>query len=194
MTTALRHIRAFAHEHDDMPAFTAVYVVATILAAALLSLGWCVLLVVLHMTLDTVKYREVHGFSFLRTCKAVFLESAVDIALALTALTFAVYLHHTFLLSSVGGLMRSQLTIIRALGTVIPQASIVQHILLVGMNLHEYMHSPHPHMDQSLTRVERWSMLTIAVMIVLIAVAGVLLAEEGGSVSLIIAEQMSLAL
>ncbi|MEQ1849386.1 MAG: hypothetical protein ABL890_02230 [Candidatus Peribacteraceae bacterium] len=177
-----------------MPAFTAVYLVGTILAAALLSLGWFLLLIVLHMSLDIVKYREVHGYSTLRTLKAVLLESASDIALLLTAITFAVYLHHTFLLSSVSGLMRSQLTIVRALGMLIPETSILQHAVVVGMNIHEYMHSPHPDIDQSFTRVEKWSLITIVVTLILLLIAVPFVAQNGHSVSLIIAEELNLSL
>lgn len=193
MHTFASHLRSFAHDHDDMPAFTAAYLVGTILAAALLSLGWFLFLILLHMTLDVVKYREVHGLMGWRAAKAVLLESISDIALFLTAITFAVYLHHTFLLASVSGLMRSQLTVVRALGMLIPETSILQHFIVVGMNMHEYMHSPHPDLMQPITRVERWSFVTIAITVILLIIAVPLLADQGGSVIAILAEELSLS-
>lgn len=194
MHHVLHHFRAFAHEHDDMPAFTAVYLVGTILVAALLSLGWFAIFIGVHMCLDVIKYRDLHGFTLSKTIKAVFLESVADIALFLTAMTFAVYLHHTFLLASVSGLLRSELTVIRALGMLIPETSIVQHMVVTGMNFHEYMHSVHPDVALPLSRVQRWSILTLIVTIVLLLLAVPILGAQNISVLPIIAEEMHLAL
>ena len=62
MSTAIRHLRIFAHEHDDIPAFHAAYLVGTFLAAAIFNLGFFLLLIIGHMCLDVVKYRDFHGY------------------------------------------------------------------------------------------------------------------------------------
>jgi len=194
MTHVLQSIRLFAHEHDDLPAFTAVYLVGTILIASLLSLGWFAIFILVHMCLDTVKYRDLHGFSIKRTVKAVLLENISDIALFLTALTFAVYLHHTFLLATMSGLLRSELTIIRALGMLIPETSIVQHMFVVGLNFHEYLHSVHPDMTQPITRMQRWSLVTIGLATAFLIAALPLFSHQGVSILPILEEEMTLAL
>ncbi len=173
MSTAIRHLRIFAHEHDDIPAFHAAYLVGTFLAAAIFNLGFFLLLIIGHMCLDVVKYRDFHGYSWYLTWKAVFMESIVDIALFLLALTFAVYLNHTFALEVVSGLVRSEMTVIRALGMLVPKIQILEHMLSLVVNFHTYLHSPHPDLSKSISRVHHWSLLTTYICLGLLAFAAV---------------------
>lgn len=166
LSTTLYRFRTFAHEHDDVPAFHAAYLVATVLAAAVLNLGFFGLLILAHMSLDTLKYREIHGFSLTQTVRAVFLESITDIALFLTALTFSVYLSHTFMLAALSGIVRSQLTVLKALGTLIPKIQILERIMNLLFSLHIYVQSVHHGMFGRMTRMEKCS---IAVSFICIA-------------------------
>lgn len=163
MTTFERRLRTFAHQHDDIPAFHAAYLVLTVLVAAVFSLGYFVLMVALHMCLDFVKYREVHGYSVPKTVKAMFLESIADIALILISLTFALYLSHTLVLVTLSGLLRSELTVLRAVGTTLPKIRILEHFLAIALNFHAYIHEVHPDLEKPLTRVQCWSLRTILV-------------------------------
>ena len=99
MSKPLSSVRHFAHVHDDLPAFHAGYLVLTILVASLLNLGVFGLLIIAHMALDYVKYREHHGFSWRRTMEGMVRESLVDIALLGVGVVFAVYFHHTVALA-----------------------------------------------------------------------------------------------
>ena len=121
-------LRNFAHRHDEMPAFHAGYLVVTFLLAALLNLGAFALLIAAHMSLDYVKYSEVHGFSLKKTFQGIFFESLIDLMLLSIALVFGVYLHHYAGLIVFSGLLRAEQTIFRALGTVIPKLEILHHV------------------------------------------------------------------
>jgi len=165
-------IRRFAHKHDEIPAFHAAYLVLSFLAAAILPLGFFALLIALHMALDIIKYRDIHGCSYAVTVRAVILESIVDLALLFAAAAFAVYFHHTFGMAAVSGLIRSELTIVRALGMLIPKYEILQHIVAVFMNFSTYIHDPHPHLRGRMTKGERvsgWAIGGCALAIVLAA-------------------------
>lgn len=174
MSIALYHIRVFAHEHDDIPAFHAAYLVGTFLAAALFNLGFFVILIALHMCLDTVKYRDLHGHTWGETIHAVLLESIMDIALVAVSLTSAVYIHHTFALEVVSGVMRSEATLLRLLAVVVPKIEILEHIGNISLHIKAYLHTPHPDLSVPLLRAHRWSILTIAVCVALLALSLVL--------------------
>ncbi len=174
MSTTLLSIRSFAHQHDDIPAFHAAFLVSTFLAAALFHAGLFGLLIVLHMLLDIVKYRDYHGFSVRKTCKAVFLESINDIALLLLSITFAVYLHHTFFLEAVSGLLRSELSIIRAIGIILPRVRIMENFLAIAFGFHSYLLDPVAGLNGPYTRMQKFSFATIVITIVLLALSFVL--------------------
>lgn len=171
MTTIVSTIRGFAHEHDEIPAFHAAFLVGTILCAALFNLGFYLLLILAHITLDIVKYREVHGMSVKMTLKAAALESIGDIALFLLALTFAVYLNHTYMLSAMSGMMRSELTVLKTFGTILPKVRILENMCAIALNFHGYLHTPHPALKRTFTHLERWSVRTIIVCTALLIAA-----------------------
>lgn len=160
MSSITLKVRSFAHQHDDIPAFHAAFLVTTFLAAALFHAGFFALLILLHMCLDYVKYRDYYGLSFGTTFKALLLESIHDIGLLLLSLTFAVYLHHTFFLVAASGFLRSELTIFRALGVILPRVRIVEHMLAILLDVHSYFLAPHPSLKRPLTRMERYSFVT----------------------------------
>ena len=144
MTYAIAHLRTFAENHDSLPAFHAAFLVMTILIAALLNLGVFALIIFAHMSLDVVKYRDVHGFTWRQTAKAVCHESLIDMTLLLVALVFSVYLHHSVALVSVSGLVRAEVTIVRALGRLIPKVVIFENFLMIVSNVQHYLSQIHP--------------------------------------------------
>lgn len=139
-------IRRFAHEHDDMPAFHAGYLVLALLAAGLFNLGVFGLIVFAHMVLDFVKYRDHHGYGWKMTLEGVIRESLVDITLIGIGLVFSVYLHHTVGVASVSGLMRAELTVVRAVALLVPKVKILHHFLKIMAHLHLYLDHIHPRM------------------------------------------------
>lgn len=174
MTSIVNSFKGFAHEHDEIPAFHAAFLVGTILCAAVFNLGFYLLIILAHIALDFVKYREVHKMSWRKTLKAAALESIGDVALFLTALTFAVYLNHTYMLSALSGLMRANLTVLKAFGTLLPKIRILENICSIALNLHGYLHTTHPALDRTFTRLEKWSLRTIVASSILLLVAVVL--------------------
>lgn len=175
MTTILATTRTFAHRHDELPAFHAAYLVVTILSAALFSLGLFAALIVLHLALDFVKYREVHKFSIPRTVEGMVRESLRDVMLLCIGLTFAVYFHHTMGLAALSGLVRSEVFIMRAIGTVAPRYFILNETLSILIHLRSYFHAIHPQIGKPWSRVEQWQIGILGASVLLIALASSLM-------------------
>ena len=173
------HFRAFAHNHDEIPAFHAGYLVLTLLAAALFNVGVFGALIVVHMGLDIVKYREAHGLGWGLTLRGLFRESLFDIGLLCIALVFATYLHHTSsAVDALSGLMRAEVTILRAIGTLVPKMQILQHVLAVVLCLRSYMEQLHPHLRDAWTTAEKSAMVMILLCLILLMLGPTLLGME----------------
>lgn len=174
MHTALHRLRNFAHQHDDVPAFHATYLVCTVLAAALFNLGFFLVLILGHMSLDFVKYREVHHCNYRMTFKGMLLESIVDIALLLLSLTVGIYLSHAYALTALSGLLRSELTILRAVGTIVPKVRILENIARILCNFQSYIHTKHPDLGVHLTRIQHWSFNVVYACFLILGVSVIL--------------------
>lgn len=85
-------IRTLVADHDDIPAFKAGFFVLSLLCAALLNFGAFGLLIVAHMGLDIVKYREVHGYSWAITMRGVVRESIMDMTLLIMGLVITIFM------------------------------------------------------------------------------------------------------
>ncbi len=169
--TTLDRVRLFAHEHDDIPAFHAAYLVGTFLAAAIFNLGFFLILIVAHMCLDFVKYRDFHRYSLAETIWAMFVENLMDVMLFFIALTFSIYTSHSFALAALSGFARTELTIVRALGVLVPKIEILQHALTVLLNIHAYMHTPHVLPHHRLTDGQKWAVFITVACISLLGIA-----------------------
>jgi hypothetical protein len=157
MIETFQQFRQFAHEHDEIPAFHAAYIVAAIFISLLFHLGAFALLILFHILLDVFKYREIHGYSLRETVRAALLESIVDIALFFFALTLSVYVHNTLLITMLGGFTRSELTIVQFLGSFFAKLKILENFFELFTYFHAYMHTPTYGRNTSLTRAEWWS-------------------------------------
>lgn len=154
MNTFTLKLRQFAHEHDDLPAFHAAYLVLAFLTAMLFNLGAFGLLIVVHITLDVFKYREVHGFSWHDTWRATIRESLVDVTLFMVGLVFTVYLHHSVGVASLSGLMRADIALMRVIATTVPKLKILHHFLKVMAHLRHYLETVHPHATKEWTAID----------------------------------------
>lgn len=169
--SVIESLRTFAHHHDDLPAFHAGYLVLTLLAAAMLNLGVFAVLILIHMSLDVVKYREYHQYSWRMTYRGMMKENLVDIALLSVGLVFSVYLHHSVGVASLSGLMRAEATLVRAAATIIPKMKILQNFLKVMSHLRHYIEFVHPGLHTEWTSADRLQIFFILVAVVLIAIA-----------------------
>ncbi|MBI3336506.1 hypothetical protein HYZ98_02985 [Candidatus Peregrinibacteria bacterium] len=184
-------LRIFAHTHDDLPAFHAGYLVLTFLVAAMFNMGTFALLVIAHMSLDIVKYREVHGYSWKRVIEGTVRESIVEVALLFTGLVFAVYFHHSVAgVAAVSGLMRAEFTVIRALGTIIPKVYILQDVLKIVAHIHHYLDSIHPCMHKEWTRLEKICLASFAASVLLLVIAPSILGLDAVIIEQIIREEI----
>ncbi len=118
-------LKTLARLHDEMPAMRAVHIVAIVLAAALLNLGAFAFLIVVHMGLDFLKHRELHGFGWRKAIHATWRDNVVDTALLLVSLTVALYFHHAGGVVAVSGLIRADVFIVQALAIFVPKAEIL---------------------------------------------------------------------
>jgi hypothetical protein len=130
-------VRTFVHEHDDLPAFHAAYLLLTLLAAALLSAGVFAALMLAHMMFDLFKYRQKEKLSWAATVRATLRESLPDITLLALCLTFAVYLHHSIqLIAGLSGLLHSEVSVMRALGIWLPKFGMGRRLIDVLFHGH----------------------------------------------------------
>lgn len=194
MPTLTDRLRVFAHEHDDIPAFHATYLVGTFLAAAIFNLGFFLVLIVGHMCLDFVKYRDYHRYGYAETVWAMFVENLFDIMLFFLALMFSVYTSHSFALAAFSGLARTELTVVRAVGILVPKIEILQHALCVLLNIHTYLHTPHILPHHQLTDGQKWAMFVTVVCISLLGISFVLFHGRTDELMWIFSQQLSLHL
>lgn len=164
-----RRVSTFAHQHDDLAAFHAAYLVGTFFGAAVLNLGFFACLIAMHMCLDVFKFRDVHGFSWPNTIRAVILESLLDVTLFFVALASSIYLHHTYGLEAVSGITRSRISIAAIFAIVIPKMEILNHSLNVYLHLHRYLHDEDLHIRRRLTFIQSGCIaLTLAAIVLLV--------------------------
>lgn len=190
MIEPIRAIRVFAHEHDDMPAFHAAYLVLAFLSAAMFNLGAFGLLIVAHMTLDIVKYRERHAFSWKGTFDGVLRESLVDITLLCVGLVFSVYLHHTVGVASIAGLMRAEISVLRSIALLLPKLKILHHFLKIMSHLHHYLDQVHARHQKELSGLDYLCLYFISVSVFLLVFAAPLMHVEWPTVGAVLADEL----
>lgn len=175
-TFSLKSIRTFAHQHDDLPAFHAAYLVLTFLAAALFNLGFFAVIIAVHMALDTFKYREVHGLSWKRTIEGVIRESLIDCTLFLFGLVISVYLHASLTgLSGIKGMMLAEITVLRGVGIMTPKLKILYEMLKILSDLDHYLMRLHPRFGKNAGLIEYVCMFSICVTLGMLLIAPILL-------------------
>lgn len=179
-------LREFARSHDDIPAFHAAFLVFALLAAAMFNLGVFAVLIVLHMGLDFVKYRDVHHCSLPRTAKGMLLESLPDLALLMIGLSFSVFVHHSTAVLGVSGLLHANLTILRSLGVFLPKVAILEHIIEIIIHLRRYLRHPHPDLDALWTTRNIVYVTVIALCVVSLFMAGPLTNTDSSVIAQIV--------
>lgn len=187
ITLALRH---FAYEHDDLPAFHAGYLVLTIVAAGMLNLGAFAVLIAAHFSLDLVKYREVHGFTWAHTFEASLREGLMDFFLFATALAFSTYLHHAIGIAALSGVIRSDLSFARLAGVFLPKFEILHRFVAVLLHIGEHMRTVHLRIGQALTAGEKLQIFLLVASILLILSAPGLLHIPAAAVGSALAHEM----
>ncbi|MBI3332380.1 hypothetical protein HYZ99_05505 [Candidatus Peregrinibacteria bacterium] len=190
MSAFTQTLRRFAHHHDEMPAFHAGYLVITFLIAALFNLGVFAMLIAAHMSLDYVKYSEVHEFSFRKTLKGMFFESLIDIMLLSVALVFAVYLHYAAGLIALSGLLRAEQTILRAFGTLVPKLEILHHVYVDFVDVKHHMNSLPEEMMKGWTMVDKVCAFCAVAALLLVALAPYLLSLDQANFTQILQDQL----
>tara|TARA_Y100000310_G_C20491816_1_gene719625 strand:+ start:163 stop:750 length:588 start_codon:yes stop_codon:yes gene_type:complete len=190
MHSLLNGIRHFAYEHDEMPAFHAAYLILAVLSAMIFNLGAFGMLVLAHMALDTVKYRERHHFTWKQTAEGVVRESLIDVTLLFVGLVFSVYLHHTVGVSSLAGLMRAEITVIRLVALAVPKIKILHHFLKIMAHLHSYMEQVHPRHGKGWSSLDRICFAFCGISVLLIVLASQLMHVDPSTIQGILVEEL----
>lgn len=166
MVNAFSALRRFAHEHDDQPAFHAAYLVLVLLAAMLFNLGVFGLLILAHMSLDFVKYRERHGLSWILTFDAMIRESLIDITLLIVGVAVSVYVHHSPAVAGVSAMLRVPEGLLDPLILAFPKIEILQHFVGIIAHAKRYMRELLPWMMLEWTGTDRLCFFLCAVSVV----------------------------
>ncbi len=190
MQLTLSSVRQFAHEHDDIPAFHAGFLILVIFCALYFPVGAFALLVAIHACLDVVKYREVHGMNWRETCEGVVREGLFDIMLVFLGLASEVYLHSTAAVTSISGLLRTEFFFLELVGSTLPKFVILHNLVGVFANLNSYLLHMHRNMHKRTTNMEKLCVTVLSINILLILGAPFILSVESGSVLKIVLEQL----
>lgn len=160
-----QRFRAFLHNHDELPAFQAGFIVFTFLAAAFFNLGFFFLLILVHMALDYLKYRSKHGYSVEQSLRSSVIESSVDIALFFVGLVLAAFFRHSSAVIGVSGVLRSQLTVGYALAVLVPKYRIFSDTEQLIVHLHSHLHPSDVYPHAPLTTAQRIAFILIVLCI-----------------------------
>lgn len=189
---SMRQVRAFAHQHDDLPAFHAAYLVLTVLAAALFNLGLFALIILAHMGLDIFKYREVHGLSWKRTVEGVVRESMIDVTLFLMGLVVAVYLHPSVTgLAGIKGMMLAEVTVLRGVGLLAPKLKILYEAIKILSDIDRYLSRMHRKLGKRAGMIEYVCSLSILITVGMLLLAPILLMLTGPDYAFILMDELT---
>lgn len=178
--------RQFARSHDDRIMFHLAFVCLTVLSALFFNLGFFGLLILAHMTLDYVKYRDVHRYPLPKTFRCMLQESLVDIALFCTSLAFSVYVQHSSAAVTLSTFWHLEVTLIELLGVVAPRLAIMQHVLCVFSNVQHYLETIHPSVKKGWSYLDTAFLLSAVFALLLIASAPALLGVDSRVIALLI--------
>ncbi|MFH0770511.1 MAG: hypothetical protein V1926_03990 [Candidatus Peregrinibacteria bacterium] len=183
-------LRSFAHNHDELPAFHVGYIVLVFIIVGLLNAGVFALLIIAHMALDTVKYRERHGFGWKLTVEGILRENLFDCALLAASLLFSVYLHPSVILLGLSGIARTELTLVRAAGTILPRMEIFEHFLWILLHMRTYFAHPHLRLQRGLGIAEMVSLVVLLMTVPLLLLAPFILHMESSTVKEVLLLEM----
>jgi len=103
----------------------------------------------------------------------------------------AVYLHHSLPgIAGVSGLLRSEITIARGLGTLLPKAEILQRFLHVIFHLRHHLTQNETPIGERYTPTERFSVVLIGCGALLLLLAPLILHVDGAQLLRIVQEEL----
>jgi len=141
-----------AHEHDTWPMFRIWFSVSTVAASIILNLGVFVLLVALHMALDSIKYRTKHKLAWHWVGVETLRESLMDIFFIALGLLFAIAFHHAVAIGGLGKLAEMEILLLNLVLRVGPRIKLAEHfleIILYWKHHFEKQITPHAPLSKS---------------------------------------------
>lgn len=131
--------RTLILEHDDLPAFRAGFIVLSFLAAAMFPFGLFALLIVAHMAMDFVKYREVHGFTWRQTLRGTARENVDDLSYLMFGLIVAILSRPQVYIANLEWFFQGKQVLVAAGVILLSKLIILTHFLSVI--LHPVQHN-----------------------------------------------------
>jgi hypothetical protein len=164
-----RSLRAVVHDHEDLPAIHAGFLVLSFLLAAMFRLGFFALLIAVRILLDLLKEREVFRRRWLAAFEGAIRASWTDLSLLALGLTLAMVFHPAFMsTAAVGGLPAAIFTLSRGLGMTLPKFKILLNELHVFFHLESYLHAKNVRIGTSLSFGERVATLLLGVSLLML--------------------------
>jgi len=125
----MQPVVVFAHRHDTLPWFRTWFTVATVIASIIFNLGIFAMLVAVHMGLDIIKYRTLHGLCWRCVVFETIRESLVDIFFIALGILLAILFHHSVAIGGLGRLGEVPMFLLTMVLRVGPRLQIAEHIL-----------------------------------------------------------------
>lgn len=183
-------LKKVAHAHDRLPALQIGAGIFILLVAALFNPGAFGILVLTHMSLDVVKYRQIHGWPWSATLTATFRESLVD--LALLAFIFCIGLYAAFgsELMPHGSILATEALLFRALVVLLVQVEVCRHVLQ-GIT-DSFGHFPDVRLGVTgpLYPIEVWALCLLSISVFLIVLMPILLHLSVAEFSYVFLQQL----
>lgn len=133
-SSPLMSFRTLILQHDDLPAFRAGFIVLSFLAAAMLPFGVFALLIVAHMAMDVVKYRELHGFTWRRTIRGTTRENVDDLSYLVFGLIVAILTRPQVYMANLAWFFQGKQVVVAAGVILLSKLIILTHFLTVLMH------------------------------------------------------------
>lgn len=131
LASCQRHLFHLAHKHDEWPLFRIWFSVLTIVASIVLNLGIFVVLVLMHMALDIVKYRTRHNLPWHWVFVETMRESLMDIFFIVLGILLGIIFHHSIAIGGLGRMAELEVLLLDLLLRVGPRIKIAEHLLEV---------------------------------------------------------------
>ena len=161
----------FIQSHDEHMLFQLTYLVLVILAVMFLNLGFFVLLILVHMSLDIVKYRHFHKLSAVQTFMSTLHESMIDIMLLLVGLVISVYFQHSIGIVALSGFIRAESSLTRVFVMFFSKFTATTHFVKPLTRLQQHFESVHRSLPTSLTVADRLYLYLTAFCFFLLVIA-----------------------
>ncbi len=168
-------VKRLAKAHDHMSAMQIGAGIFILLVAALFNPGAFGILVLTHMALDVIKYRQIHQWPWSTTLVATLRESLVDLALLSFIFCIGLYASFGAELMPHGTILATEALLFRALVVLLVQVEVCRHVLHGITDSIGHFPDVRLGVTGPLYPIEVWAMCLLSICIFLIVLIPILL-------------------